>query len=93
MNELLEKLKELALSGVLPALKSLGKAELVHLFDSIGAEEKGDDFANEIKGTYFLLKRLQTVAEKSKTKIDDGVVSLFMDAVTAEAEKSNIALT
>lgn len=92
MNDLLEKLKELALSGLIPALKTIGEAELVSVFDNIATEEKGDDFANEVKGTYFLLKRLQTEAAKSKTKIDDGFVDTFLAAVTTEAQKSNIVL-
>jgi len=84
--------KEIAVSMVLPMVQSIATAQVKELVDKLDVQEGDEDFKADLKGMYNILKRLESAATKSKTKIDDTVVAVFKDAVTSKAAEINLVL-
>src|SRR5512138_2433399 len=89
----MSNIKEIILASVLPAFKEAGKVEMRQVLAEIKQSHEPDIYNNILLGLYYNFSVLQEVTVNTKTKIDDGIVTLVLEAVkeTADAEKISLS--
>ena len=87
------KIKKIIVEAVLPAFKTIGKIEMTNVLSSIRQHNTSETYRNTLQGLYSNFSLLKEVASKSKTKIDDGIVNLVLEAVTESAEADGVILS
>ena len=87
------KIKEVLVAAMLPAIKLVGKAELEAVLSGIQSHNTDDIYRNTLQGLYSNFLLLKQVAVKSKTKVDDGLIDLVLEAVQESADASGIVLS
>ncbi len=85
-------MKEILASIGLAAVTSIGKTQLIEMFTKIKANNNEELFANALKSTASTFSMLAELASKSKTKVDDAIVVMVLDAVREVAADNNIEL-
>lgn len=85
-------LKEIIVASVMPVVKIIGKSELEKVLQNIQDHNTPEVYANTLKSIHSSFLLLKEVAIRSKTKIDDGVIDLVLEAVEESAEDDNITL-
>jgi len=89
----MSKFQEVLVSAILPAIKEVGKAELTQVFAGIKEHNTAEVYKNTLQGLHSDFALLKDAAIKTKTKIDDGLVDLVLEAVQEKAEADGIVLT
>lgn len=84
--------KEVLIESFMGPIKAIGQIEIGDLLEKLDVAEDDAEFAEDLKGGYRLFKRLQLLAEKTKTKIDDGLLDLVVAAIEMKAESAGIDL-
>lgn len=85
--------KEIAVTMLLPLVKTVATEQVKEVLDKVDAKEGDEDFAADLQAGWNLFKRLKSAAEDSKTQIDDTVVAVFMDAIQQKASEVNVTLS
>jgi hypothetical protein len=88
----MSKFNEIIVATLMPAIKAIGKAELKQVLSGIQEHNTPEIYANTLKGLHSTFLLLKEEAVKSKTKIDDGIVDLVLEAVTESASEDGIEL-
>ena len=86
----MSKIKEVIVATILPAIKEVGKVEIKHVLAGIKEHNQMDVYKNTLFGLHANFSLLREVAVKSKTKIDDGIIDLLLEAVQESADADNI---
>ena len=89
----MSKIKEVIIEAVLPAFKAVGKIEMINVLSGIKQHNTSETYRNTLQGLYSNFSLLNEAAAKSKTKIDDGIVNLVLEAVKESAEADGITLS
>lgn len=76
----------------LSAVTAIGKMQLIELLNKIKDGNPSLDFVNTLKGLHSSFSLLRDLAIKSKSKIDDGIVNMVLDAVAEVAEANDVKL-
>lgn len=84
--------KEVLVQAALPIVKAVGQAELSMLLDKFKENNSPQLYAALLRGLYGDLQLLDEVAIKTKTKIDDGLIDVFMAAISFNANRDSIEL-
>lgn len=79
-------------SFILPAIKAVGKAQLKEILGKIQENNTKELYENTLKSVHANFALLNEVAIKSKTKIDDDIIELVMEAVEECADEDNVKL-
>lgn len=85
--------KEIIVATVIPMVKAVGKLEMIDVLSQIKAHNTPKLYHNTLQGLYSNFSLLKEVSEKTKTKIDDGIIDLVLEAVTETAALEGIVLS
>jgi hypothetical protein len=88
----MSKIKEVIVEAVLPAIKAVGKIQMKDVLSGIRQHNTPEIYRNTLQGLYSNFSLLNEAASKSKTRIDDGIVNLVLEAVKESAEADGIIL-
>lgn len=89
----MSRIKEIIVEAVLPAIKAVGKVEMEKVLSGIKEHNTPQLYKNTLQGLHSNFNLLKDVAIKSKTKIDDGIIDLVLEAVKESADASGIILS
>jgi len=89
----MSKINEIIVATVFPIVKSVGKVELKEVLAGIKEHNTPDVYRHTLQGLHADFSLLREVAIKSKTKIDDGIVDLVLEAVVETAGADGIVLS
>ena len=87
------KIKEILVEAMLPAIKAVGKAEMKAVLSGIKDHNTPEIYRTTLQGLYSNFSLLKQAANKTKTKVDDGVIDLILEAVEETAEAGSIVLS
>ena len=87
------KLKEIIVEAALPALKAVGKAEMEVALLGIKKNNTPEIYKTTLQGLYSNFSLLKEVTLKTRSRIDDGIVELVLQAVQESAEVEGIVLS
>jgi len=86
------KIKELIIATLLPAIKAVGKIEMEAVLSGIKQQHTGDVYKNTLQSLHSNFSLLKEAAIKSRSKIDDGIIDLVLEAVKKNADAEGILL-
>jgi predicted secreted protein len=89
----MSKIKEVIVEAVLPAIKAVGKVEMKIVLSGIKEHNTPEIYRNTIQGLYSNFSLLKEAAFKTRSKIDDGIVELVLEAVKDSADSDGISLS
>lgn len=89
----MSKINELIVAGVLPLIKRVGKLELEHVLSGIKEHNSEEVYKNTLQSLHSNFSLLKEAAYKSKSKVDDGIVDLVLEAVNENANAEGIVLS
>jgi hypothetical protein len=89
----MSSVKEIIVATIIPMVKEVGKLELKDVLSQIKAHNTPELYHNTLQGLYSDFSLLKEVTVKTKTKIDDGLVDLVLEAVTETAAADGIVLS
>lgn len=89
----MSKFNEILVAALLPAIKSVGTLEVEAALDSIKQHNTPELFETTLKSMHGDFLLLREAVLKTNTKVDDGIVDLFIAAIEGSAADSNIQLT
>ena len=87
------KLKEIIVEAALPALKAVGKAEMEIALSGIKKNNSPETYKTVLQGLFSDFTLLKEVTLKTKSRIDDGIVELVLQAVQETADADGITLS
>lgn len=87
------KIKEIIVEAVLPTIKIIGKIQMTNVLTGIKQHNTAEIYKNTLQGLYSNFSLLKEAASKSKTRIDDGIVDLVLEAVQECANSDGIILS
>lgn len=85
-------LKEFLVSAILPMIKVVGKSQLSHLLAQGKEHNTSEVYENTLKSIHSSFSLLAELAAKSKTKVDDDIIGLVLEAVEEAAAADGITL-
>ena len=88
----MSKINEIIVASVLPAIKAVGKLEMENVLLGIKEHNTADIYQSTLRGLHSDFSLLKEVAIKTRTRIDDGLVDLVLEAVKDSAEADGIVL-
>ncbi len=89
----MSKIGEVLVSVLMPAIKTVGKAELKEVLAGIKQHNTPELYKNTLQGMYSDFLLLREGALKTKSKIDDGIVDVVIEAVQESAAADSIVLS
>ena len=89
----MSKINEIIVSTVFPIVKAVGKVELKDVLSGVKLHNTPEVYRNTLQGLFSDFSLLKEVALKSKTKIDDGIIDLVLEAVVESAAVDGIVLS
>jgi hypothetical protein len=87
------KFKEIVVGAMLPAIKAVGKAEMVAVLSGIKENNTAEIYRTTLQGLHSNFLLLKHAAYKTKTKIDDGIIDLVLEAVMESADDAGLVLS
>lgn len=88
----MSRVKELLVEVMLRAIKVAGKAEMQAALLSIKGNNNAEIYQNTLQGLYSSFLLLKQAANKTKSKVDDGIIDLVLEAVKENARSGGIVL-
>ena len=89
----MSKVNSLLIEILVPAIKTVGKAEMKILLAGLKEHNSPDLYENVLKSIHANFVLLKDAAVKTKTKFDDGIIGLVLEAVEESAEPSILSVT
>lgn len=89
----MSKIKEVIVAAMLPAIKAVGKAEMQQVLSGIKEHNTAEIYHATLQGLHSNFSLLKHAANKTKTKIDDGIIDLVLEAVKESADSGGIVLS
>lgn len=87
------RIKEIIVEAMLPAIKAVGKAEMEAVLSGIKEHNTAEIYQTTLQGLHSNFLLLKQAAYKTKTKIDDGIIDLVLEAVKESADSGGIVLS
>lgn len=87
------KIKELIVKAILPAIKAIGKAEMEVVLSGIKEQNTPEIYRNTLQGLHSNFSLLKQAALKTRSRIDDGIPDLILEAVKENADADGIVLS
>ena len=87
------KFKEIMIATMMPAIKAIGKAEMEAILSDVKEHNTAEIYRATLQGLHSNFSLLKEAAYKTKTKIDDGIVDLVLEAVKESADSGGIVLS
>lgn len=84
--------KEIFVAALLPAFKEVGKLEMAEVLAGIKEHNTPEVYENTLKSINSNFTLLKEITNKTKTKIDDGLVDIILESVKDAAEADGIEL-
>lgn len=88
----MSKIKEAIVEAILPVIKTAGKIEMENVLSNIKEHNDNKIYKDLLQGIHSNFSLLKEAALKTKTKIDEGIIDLVLEAVSDKAETDNIPL-
>jgi hypothetical protein len=82
----MSKANPLFLEILVPAIRSVGKAEMKILLSGLREHNSQDFYDNVLKSIHSNFILLKDIAAKTKTRFDDGIIGLVLEAVEESFE-------
>jgi len=82
----MSKVNSLVIEILVPAIKSIGKAEMKILLSGLKEHNTPDFYENVLKSIHSNFILLKDIASKTKTRFDDGIIGLVLEAVEESSE-------
>jgi hypothetical protein len=89
----MSNVKEIIVATIIPMVKEVGKLEMIDVLSQIKVHNTPELYHNTLQGLYSNFSLLKEVTVKTKTKIDDGIIDLILEAVTETAATDGIVLS
>jgi hypothetical protein len=89
----MSRIKEIIVEAMLPAIKAVGKAEMEAVLSGIKEHNTAEIYQTTLQGLHSNFLLLKQAAYKTKTKIDDGIIDLVLEAVKESADSGGIVLS
>ncbi len=86
------KVKTMFVEAVIPAIKAVGKAEMEMVLSVIKEKHTPEVYQNTLRGLYSNFSILKLASLKTKSRIDDGLINLVLEAVEESADASDVVL-
>ena len=87
------KIKEVLIEAMLPAIKAVGKAEMIAVLSGIKDHNTAEIYQTTLQGLHSNFSLLKEAADKTKTRVDDGIIDLVLEAVQESADAISVKLT
>jgi hypothetical protein len=87
------KIKEIIATAVIPMIKKVGKLEMKEVLLNIKEHNTPEIYHNTLQGLYSNFSLLRDAAIKTKSRFDDGIVDLVLEAVKENADADGIVLS
>ena len=87
------KFKEIIIEAMMPAIKAIGKAEMQGVLSGIKEHNTADIYRTTLQGLHSNFALLKQAANKTKTRVDDGIIDLVLEAVKESADDVGIILS
>ena len=87
------KIKEIIVEAVLPTIKIVGKIQMTNVLSGIKQHNTAEIYSTTLQGLYSNFSLLKEAASKSKSRIDDGIIDLVLEAVQESASSDGIILS
>jgi hypothetical protein len=78
---------------VLPTIKAVGKIEMEDVLSGIKEHNTVEVYKNTLQGLHANFSLLKEAAIKTKSKLDDGIIDLVLEAVKETADEEGIILS
>ena len=88
----MSKINEILVASLIPAIKAVGKVEMETVLSGIKEHNTNEIYRNTIRGLHADFSLLKEVAIKTKSRVDDGIVDLVLEAVKDTADADGIIL-
>lgn len=89
----MSKIKEIIVASVLPAIKEVGKVEMKQVLSGIKEHNEPEIYRNTLQGLHSNFSLLKDAASKTKSRFDDEIVDLVLEAVKESADADGIVLS
>jgi hypothetical protein len=89
----MSKIREVIVAAVIPMVKAVGEIEMKEVLSQIKEHNTPELYHNTLQGLYSNFSLLKEVTVKTKTKIDDGIIDLVLEAVIESAAADGIVLS
>ena len=89
----MSKVKTVLVEAVLPVIKAVGKAEIEVALSGIKEHNTVEIYQTTLQGLHSNFVLLKEAASKTKSKIDDGIIELVLEAVTENAVADGIKIS
>jgi hypothetical protein len=87
------KLKAILVETLLPAIKAVGKAEMEIVLLNVKEHQTSEIYQDTLRALHSSFSLLRDATLKTKSRIDDGIVNLVLEAVNTNAEAEGIVLS
>lgn len=84
--------QEILVGAIMPTIKTVEKAQLSDLLEKLKEAETKENVENDVKALHGIFKRLDALAQKTKTKIDDNLIDGVVEALEEFADDNDISL-
>ena len=89
----MSKIKETIVEAILPTIKLVGKIQMTNVLSGIKEHNSPEIYRTTLIGIHANFSLLKEATSRSKTKIDDGIVDLVLEAVMEKATADGIILS
>ncbi|HLP39472.1 hypothetical protein [Lacibacter sp.] len=86
------EIKEILATAMIPVIKRVGKLEMKEVLSTIKEHNTAEVYRNTLQGLYSNFSLLKFVTIKTKSRFDDGIVDLVLEAVKENADADGIVL-
>jgi hypothetical protein len=87
------KVKEIIVEAILPAIKAVGKLEMENVLSGFKEHNTPEVYHNTLQGLHSDFSLLKEASLKTRSRIDDGIVDLVLEAVKESADVAGIVLS
>lgn len=88
----MSKINELLVASIMPAIKLVGKMEMENVLSDVKEHNPADVYQNTLQGLHSGFSLLKQAAIKSKSRVDDGIIDLVLEAIKECAGNDKISL-
>ena len=89
----MSKVRSILVEAILPAIRAVGKIEMETVLSDIRAHNTPETYQTTLQGLYSNFSLLKEASLKTRSRIDDGIVDLVLEAVKESAGTDGIILS
>ena len=88
----MSKINEIIVAAILPAIKAVGKIEMENVLSGIKEHNTPEIYQNTLQGLHSNFYLLKEASLKTRSRVDDGIIDLVLEAVKESADADGIVL-